>query len=590
MLLFRILLSVLFLFLNLQLPGASADEAAVADFAPASPASQGVDESALLELTGAVEEFIADGSIVGAELLVVKNRRTILHRVFGAADRDDEIPMTRNTIFNIRSMTKPITGTAALMLADDGLLGLDDLAADYIDSFDHGASRRITVDHLLTHRSGLPMSVITSFDQLDSLLGLARLCGEAELRFDPGAQFHYSDAGSDTLGAIVELAAEEPLHEFHAMRILGPLGLRDTRMLVEKGDPITARFSSAYFGGADAWTRYWRRGGDALYPCALGSQSAFSTTHDYARFLAFWMDGGQVDGEALLSPEAVERALSPLSPMTYPSGFHDVEVWYGRMWTLWLTPGDEPVEQRMLAFGHGGSDGTWAWAFPRHDLIVCYFTQSRGQATGIGLERDLDRLLLRPDEFPTEPRAVIDLEPFLGIFVDGSARFTILERNGVLALRLPQQLETRLAGPDESGIWVSELDARMKVSFVRDDSGAVTAMLFDQDGQVIELPRGEKQVEPSFDRAAVRDFLGTYHDPQADAEVKVLIRNDHLAVLTEALPEPLELITAGADGKWRMRINPSAWITFERDAAGAVTAYTAHVPGRGSFVRPRIGP
>src|SRR5215510_15927644 len=87
-------------------------------FPAASPQSQGIPAAAVRRLADEVEKYVKTGTIVGGELLVIKNRKTILHEAFGDRDREDKRPLVRNTIFNVRSMTKPLTGVGVQMLVD----------------------------------------------------------------------------------------------------------------------------------------------------------------------------------------------------------------------------------------------------------------------------------------------------------------------------------------------------------------------------------------------------------------------------------------------------------------------------------------
>jgi CubicO group peptidase (beta-lactamase class C family) len=89
--------------------GVSAAAAEKPAFPVATPESQGVPTAAVRRLADEVEGYVKSGTIVGGELLIIKNRKTILHEVYGARDREDKRPMERGTIFNIRSMTKPLT-------------------------------------------------------------------------------------------------------------------------------------------------------------------------------------------------------------------------------------------------------------------------------------------------------------------------------------------------------------------------------------------------------------------------------------------------------------------------------------------------
>jgi CubicO group peptidase (beta-lactamase class C family) len=156
---------------------AAAEEKAA--FPVASPESQGVSTAAVRRLAGEVEEYVKNGTIVGGELLIIKNRKTILHEVYGERDREDKRAMERGTIFNIRSMTKPLTGVAVQMLADEGKLRLDEPVAKYLPGFDNDKSKSITIEQLLQHRSGLPLTILTlRIDQYSDLQAQAKATGE----------------------------------------------------------------------------------------------------------------------------------------------------------------------------------------------------------------------------------------------------------------------------------------------------------------------------------------------------------------------------------------------------------------------------
>jgi CubicO group peptidase (beta-lactamase class C family) len=169
-----------------------------AAFPVATPESQGVSTTAVRRVAGEVEEYVKNGTIVGGELLIIKNRKTILHEVYGARDREAKRAMEPGTIFNIRSMTKPLTGVAVQMLADEGKLRLDDPVAKYLPGFDRDKSKAITIEQLLQHRSGLPLTIMTvRVDQYSDLQAQAKAIGEKGPQFKPGEKFSCSDAGSD---------------------------------------------------------------------------------------------------------------------------------------------------------------------------------------------------------------------------------------------------------------------------------------------------------------------------------------------------------------------------------------------------------
>jgi CubicO group peptidase (beta-lactamase class C family) len=486
---------------------ASAPAEEKATFPVATPESQGVSAAAVRRVAGEVEEYVKNGTIVGGELLIIKHRKTILHEVYGERDREDKRAMERGTIFNIRSMTKPLTGVVLQMLADEGKLSLDDPVAKYLPGFDNDNSNAITIEQLLQHRSGLPLTILTlRIDQYSDLQTQARAIGERGPQFKPGEKFWYSDAGSDAAAAVVERISCTTIDRFVTERILQPLGMADSFYLSKADDPRKERVASLYIGSPGKWTRFWKPDGAPMYPFAWGSQTLYSTPADYARFLALWMDGGMAGGKRLLSNEAIARILTPVSLMKslgsdkpYPVGFFGLKPHYGQMSMLYA-PGESPSQTEVRAVGHGGSDGTGAWAFPAEDLIVCYFTQSRGQASTIRLETTIQDVLLQREGAGEAPD---EMKPLIGTYYAdfGSFKntpFQVEFRCGKLALDIPGDLVYELRAPDKEGRWQFALNDAAAVSFQRDSAGKVLALVLHRSGKSFELPRDKPvDAEPS---------------------------------------------------------------------------------------------
>jgi CubicO group peptidase (beta-lactamase class C family) len=312
---------------------ATAQTPASEAFPQATPESQGIPTKNLQELAGVVRKFVEKDKIIGAELLVIKNRRVVLHEAIGMKDKERHVPMQPNTIFCVRSMTKPVNGVAVQMLIDEGKLSPDDLVSKYIPAFDNEKSKAITVKHLLTHTSGLPLSSSLkglSYDTLHSMRDIADATGKRGPEHTPGRGFHYSDDNSDTLGAIVMQITGKPTEQFLQERLLKPLGMKDTLCVVQQDDPQIKRFSSAYAGTEGAWAKFWEPGRKPIFHFFLASQGMYATPLDYARFLAFLMDGGKVGDKQLLSKAALERIMTPAIAMEYPTNFDGVKVHYGQ--------------------------------------------------------------------------------------------------------------------------------------------------------------------------------------------------------------------------------------------------------------------
>ncbi len=478
-------------------------------FPKASPESQGLDAAALEELTRIVRSFFEEGDIAGAELLVVKNRKTVLHETIGWKDAEEKVPMEHGTIVNIRSMTKPMTGTLAQMLIDEGKLALANPASKHLESFGKGDARAIRVEHLITHRSGLPLTCINQ--PLAKYAGLEALAAEAAAigpEFTPGARFQYSDAGSDSLGAVMEKASGTSLAQLFQCRIFDALGMIDAYTRIEKDDPRLQRTSSNHLGTKGAWNRYWKPGDDPIYPFAMGSQSVYCTPTDYARFLALWMDSGMAGGKQLLSKEALARGLEPVSTMGYPAGYTGLEVQYGRMWMLYINP-NAPAEVRLEAFGHGGSDGTYAVAFPNRDLMVFYFTQSRGQQTITTFELALDALVINPDPEKaaalTEKIAPEKLHPYLGLFrAEGNDLYrAIIMQDGELAFENPGHHILPLKPTEEEDCWKTPLAADLKFIFERSEGGEIIGLRVSDDEGTAHL----KRLKPAKNLPTVKGLM-----------------------------------------------------------------------------------
>ena len=395
----RILLTVLF-YSCLPLTGANnkpltKQEPVKNPFPEATPESQGVPGGVINRIDELISGFVEAEEIVGAELLVIKNRRTIMHDVFGYDDRRGGKAMVKNTIFSIRSMTKPMTGVVAQILIDDGTLKLTDSVAKYLDSFDNKQSRGVTIEHLLKHRSGFPMksagTLWSNYSSYTNIQQVANFWGDYGPRlFMPGEKYHYADANVDTLGAVIELASGKSTEALMEKRLFKKVGMSDTIALLRNGDPRVERVAAKHAGGRGRWNQYWQWKGKPYFSFPMFAQGFYSTPIDYARFLGLLMDDGLVNGKQLLSRDAIARILTPASKTTMPTGFAGLDSSYGQLMHLYNKDG------KVIAFGHSGSDGTYAWAWPAQDLIVLYFTQSRGNITMNRMESVVDNLLARP--------------------------------------------------------------------------------------------------------------------------------------------------------------------------------------------------
>lgn len=451
------------------------------EFPPAKPEEVGLSTAALEELDKVIDGYIDRDEAVGAELLVIKDRKAVWRSAHGLSDREGGTKFQTGSIYCVRSMTKPFVGTAIQMLIDEGKVALTDRAAKYLACFDNDEHRDITIQQLLTHSSGLRLSSLltTELKTLKSVQDVAALAGGSPLEAPPGQQFSYSDDGTDTLTAIVEKASGMAIAEFLQKRILDPVGMHDTMPVASKQDPRRAKMVPLYVGGAGAWSKHWSPSDDAtfpLFPYFLGSQTMYSTCEDYARFLCLWADGGRVGkGEGatrLLSEEAVERGLTPAFTMNYPTGLGGLRVDYAQLWMTWVD--DKETPPKVVAFGHGGSDGTQGWMWPDRELIVLYCTQSRGGLTTIQIEGDIQRLLLKVGEGDSDAvkaekaaAATVERGECIGLYEDleHDTYVAVTEKDEKLWVESPGRYTGALVQGPEAGKWKFELDPTAVIEF-----------------------------------------------------------------------------------------------------------------------------
>lgn len=563
-------------------------------FPKAAPESQGLSSNALAELKEIVQGYTEGDQIVGAELLVIKNRFAVLHEVFGMRDREEKVPWERHTPCNIRSMTKPITGAGIQLLVEEGKLKLTDRVSEYIPGFKNEKCKEITIEQLLSHRGGLPLTVMATAESLNlykDLLSMANAIGEKKTEFDPGSKFWYSDAGTDVLGAVSEVLSKMPLGEFRKKRLLDPLGMKDTFTVTKKSPFPKERAASLYTGTMNTWKRFWKPSDEPFYPFAWGSQTLYSTPMDYAKFLAMWMDGGMAREQRVLSKESVARMLTPVCPMTslgtdvpFPTGFPGHKVYYGQMAMLYMDPkGGESKKPAVI--GHSGSDGTFAWAWPDLDLMILYYTQCRGQDTGVRLEKDIYRLLVNPG-FNEALLAIPDkYKPYMGQYTANfgpykNVKFKILMQNESLALDIPGRMIFELNEPNEKGQWTFKLANTVSVSFSKEDTGKVKEMTL---VEITDLPRksGPEGVAEGVPEES-RPFLGKYTIPLANVEITVLFQNDSLAVdiPTQGIQK---LNKTAGKRRWTFEKDENAEVFFDFDDSGNVTAMNIS----NTFVLPR---
>jgi CubicO group peptidase (beta-lactamase class C family) len=365
-------------------------------FPTAEPESVGMSSAGLRDAMAAVQRWVDEDEIVGAAVAVIRGGKLVLHQAVGWNDRGARRPMRVDDIFQTRSMTKPLTATAILMLVEEGRLALEDPVARHLPAFDTPELREITLLQVLSHTSGFTGGIsLTEHPTLTAAVAAAAAAGPEH---EPGTRYHYTDMGTSTLGAVVETLTGMPIDRFYRERIFAPLGMHESFCPTGTHHPRASRVAARYQREDGAWVRYSETGQLEGWPFCRASGGVYSTLGDWARFMTAMLHGGAFAGARLLDPGTVALATQPHSSYVYT---HEerraMSRFYGLHWAVETDRfGAHPGPMSPRAFGHGGSDGTYAWVDPDHDLVVLYFTQSRRHGVREQFPALIYEALLRP--------------------------------------------------------------------------------------------------------------------------------------------------------------------------------------------------
>ena len=354
-----------------------------------------------------VQEAIDIGLLAGAVTLVCRSGEVLQVNELGYRDVDAGLPMQRDTIFRIASMTKPVTVAAAMSLIEERKLALTDPVATWLPELADmtvlldprgpldkttPASRPITIEDLMTHRSGLAYSF--------SVLGpLGKAYGRMSFRQDqdrwlaelatlplvhqPGDRLTYSHA-TDVLGIALSRIEGKSLADVLSERIFAPLGMVDTGFSV--GVAGRRRAATMYQLDADLKLQHDVMGPAHVVdpPFCTGGAGLWSTVDDYLRFARMLLDAGTLDGVRVLSEESVRLMRTDrLTDEQKRHPFLGSPYWVGRGFGLNLSVVTDPAKSRQLfgpgglgTFGWPGAYGTWWQADPSNDLILIYLIQN----------------------------------------------------------------------------------------------------------------------------------------------------------------------------------------------------------------------
>ena len=358
-------------------------------------ASQAQKQEQKIQLAKTVDSILQNAVnnklIPGAVIEIKKGNEVLCRKAFGYAERNDyhneplthPVLMTTDDLFDLASLTKVVgTTTSVMLLADRGLIKVDDPVGKYIPAFNMGDKKQITIRNLLTHTAGL-ITWYPLFYRASNKQEAYKLIDELPLAFPVGKVRRYSDLGFILLGEIIEKVSGMPLDQFDKKNIFIPLGMHHTTYnpmgrftkfaATSHGNPFETRMvhdtSLGYvFKQIDpnqwnGWRTHTLRGevndGNAWY--ALGGVSGhaglFSTVDDLQKLVDMLMNNGRINGNQFISEKTIQLFLTQ----------DDFKNGLGWM----MDPGDSFMKNGPAGtFGHTGFTGTSIAVVPSLKISV----------------------------------------------------------------------------------------------------------------------------------------------------------------------------------------------------------------------------
>lgn len=391
---------------------------AVADAAlglpAAEPESVGMSSEKLDQIPVLLSSFIDKGQLPGFVTVVARDGKVVHFEAYGKRDVERGLPMTTDTIFRMYSMTKPVTGTAVMILVDEGKLKVSDPVSKYLPEFsdmnvlevaDDGstklvpADKPITIEHLLTHTSGLIYGIFNDGPVGDkyneakinsdgaagtTLEEFSKMAAKMPLVAQPGTEWNYSIA-MDILGRVVEVISGQRYADFLQARIFGPLGMKDAAFYVPADK--AGRFAANYSPKADRTGMTLLDDPQSSNFLKVPSQDSggggmVATASDYLRFAQMLLNGGELDGVRIISevsanamttdqlgPELGDEPLSTIMPIPAKGigfGYTGSVVREDAGQTFFGGPGE---------YGWGGYASTDFWIDKKERIVGLALTQ-----------------------------------------------------------------------------------------------------------------------------------------------------------------------------------------------------------------------
>jgi CubicO group peptidase (beta-lactamase class C family) len=327
----------------------------------------GLDVDSLTAMDAAMQKQIDDKHVAGVIGLIGRNGKIGYFEAFGHRNIKADKPMTRDALFRIYSMTKPMVAVTAMSLWEEGKFKLDDPISNFCPEWKNATvteggkkvpvNTPMTARHLMTHSSGL------SYDRANvdvgpttSLKTFSESLAKQPLKFQPGTDYQYGYS-IDILGRYIEAIEGETLDVVMRERLFDKLSMDDTEFWIRKSDDLD-RVALVYTKAQQNKLRSWNRSAELLKEPSrmMGGQGLVSTTADYAKFCQMFLNKGKLSGARILKAATVELMsqnhlksigkVYGLGGQVRPDGFYS---WGGAAGTgFWIDPANNSYAVFMI--------------------------------------------------------------------------------------------------------------------------------------------------------------------------------------------------------------------------------------------------
>ncbi len=425
------------------------------------------------KLKAAIKKY----EVPGASIAVLRNGKLIASEAAGVINLDTQVPATVDTVFQIGSITKPMTTTLVMGLIDEGKLELDAPVSRYLPSFrvaDAAVSRQVTLRHLLSHQSGIDGDLFADSgrgdDSVEKLMLMSTMLPSL---FPIGAKHSYCNIGFAVLGRVIEVVTGLSFDEALRQRLFEPLGMKHAVSVPED----TLRFRSAIghvpSGRKKGLWYVTRQPYLAHGQKAAGSTPAMSVT-DLLKFVAMHMSGGKnAWGQRVLSSRSV-RLMQTRQITVQKQTSRNITHW-GLGWFLMTW------DNNVKLYGHDGAAmGQYSFlrVLPEKNLAIALLTNG-GDATGLQQElfselfAGLAKVQEREPIAPAPRQSVFSPEPFLGTYANLNQSVRIEKKRGGLVASVFIN-----GNPDRVGPARKLVFADKQTLLVRNDDAVLDRIIF----------------------------------------------------------------------------------------------------------------